>query len=88
MHRRDEGGCPNDPAYMIFDEQFLRRYPLPGINPVAVPGWVASAGSLSALADVIGVAPDGLEQTVARWNKACVERADPDFGRGGNLYDR
>jgi 3-oxosteroid 1-dehydrogenase len=88
MHRRDGRGCPNDPAFMIFDAEFLRRYPLPGISAGEVPGWVASAGSPRALADVIGVDPEGLEQTVTRWNKACEQGADPDFGRGGNPYDR
>jgi 3-oxosteroid 1-dehydrogenase len=88
MHRDDGHGCQNDPAYMIFDAEFLRRYPLPGVTPGAVPDWVASAGSPRGLADLIGVDPDGLERTVIRWNKACAEGVDPDFGRGGNLYDR
>jgi 3-oxosteroid 1-dehydrogenase len=88
MHRDDGNGCQNDPAYMIFDAEFLRRYPLPGVTPGAVPDWVASAGSPRGLADLIGVDPDGLERTVIRWNKACAEGVDPDFGRGGNPYDR
>jgi 3-oxosteroid 1-dehydrogenase len=88
LHRVDGHGCQNDPAYMIFDAEFLRRYPLPGVTPGAVPGWVASAGSPRGLADLIGVDPDGLERTVIRWNKACAEGVDPDFGRGGNPYDR
>lgn len=88
MHRSDGGGCPNDPAYMIFDAEFVRRYPLPGISAGAVPSWVPRAGTPAALAALIGVDPDGLEQTVARWNKACAEGTDPDFGRGGNPYDR
>jgi 3-oxosteroid 1-dehydrogenase len=89
MHGRDSGGCPNDPAYMIFDSRFLRRYPLPGVSPgTRVPGWVASAQTPARLASLIGVDPDGLERTVAEWNKACGEGADPEFGRGGNPYDR
>jgi 3-oxosteroid 1-dehydrogenase len=88
MHRRDDHGCPNDPAFMIFDAEFVRRYPLPGISAGTVPGWIASAGSLRVLADVIGVDPEGLEQTVTRWNKACEQGSDTDFGRGGNPYDR
>jgi 3-oxosteroid 1-dehydrogenase len=88
LHRVDGHGCQNDPAYMIFDAEFLRRYPLPGVTPGAVPGWVASAGSPRGLADLIGVDPDGLERTVIRWNTACAEGVDPDFGRGGNPYDR
>jgi 3-oxosteroid 1-dehydrogenase len=88
MHRRDSHGCPNDPAFMIFDAEFLRRYPLPGISAGMVPGWVAGAPTLRALAYVIGVDPEGLEQTVTRWNKACEQGSDSDFGRGGNPYDR
>ena len=52
-----------------------------GVTHDQVPSWVASAGTLSELAAAIGVDPDGLEPTVARWNKACAEGADPDFGR-------
>lgn len=71
---RDSGGCPNDPAYMIFDSLFLRRYPLPGVSPgTKVPGWVASAPTPAEQASQIGVDPDGLERTVARWNTACAE---------------
>ena len=89
MHARDSGGCPNDPAFLIFDSLFLRRYPLPGISPgTRVPAWVAAADSPAKLAVLTGVNPDGLERTVAQWNKACAEGADPDFGRGGNPYDR
>ena len=88
MHRADDRGCPNDPAYLIFDGQFASRYPLPGISPGDVPGWVPRAGSPAALARLIGVDPGGLQETVARWNKACADGADPDFGRGGNPYDR
>jgi 3-oxosteroid 1-dehydrogenase len=88
IHRDDGHGCPNDPAYLVFDAEFLRRYPLPGITPGAVPDWVARAGSPRGLADLIGVDPDGLERTIIRWNKACAEGTDPDFGRGGDPYDR
>jgi 3-oxosteroid 1-dehydrogenase len=89
MHRRDGGGCPNDPAHMIFDSGFVRRYPLPGIPPGGpVPGWVARAGTVRGLAERIGVNPDGLERTVAGWNKGCEVGHDPDFGRGDSPYDR
>jgi hypothetical protein len=74
---------------MIFDAGFTRRYPLPGITPGQdVPGWAARAPSPRELAVKIGVDPDGLDRTIGRWNKACAEGHDPDFGRGGNPYDR
>lgn len=90
MHQRDAtGGYPNDPAYLIFDDGFRRKYPLPGITALGeVPGWVARAGSPRELGIQIGIDPDGLEHTISRWNKACEDGHDPDFGRGGSTYDR
>jgi succinate dehydrogenase/fumarate reductase flavoprotein subunit len=90
MHRRDDrGGYPNDRAYLIFDEGFRRRYPLPGLPPAGpVPGWVAHAVSLNMLAGQIGVDAAGLAITIAGWNRACAAGCDQDFGRGGNAYDR
>jgi succinate dehydrogenase/fumarate reductase flavoprotein subunit len=89
LHGRDADGCPNDPAYLVFDAGYLRRYPLPGI-PFGgqAPGWVARAGSVRELAGRIGVDPDGLERTVAAWNQACAVGRDPHFGRGDGPYDR
>ncbi|MBV9452053.1 MAG: FAD-dependent oxidoreductase [Streptosporangiaceae bacterium] len=89
MHRGDDGGCPNDPAYMVFDSGFVRRYPLPGMpfgGPA--PDWVWCAGSVRELAGRVGVHPDGLERTVSAWNKACATGHDDDFGRGDSVYDR
>ncbi|MGH3249767.1 MAG: FAD-binding protein [Trebonia sp.] len=97
MHRRDACGCPNDPAYLIFDAEFARKYTLPGFRDARdgqaardarVPGWMPRAGSLAALAGLIGVDPGGLTVTVARWNESCAGGTDPEFGRGGNAYDR
>jgi len=88
MHRADARGCQNDPAFLVFDEEFTRRYSLPGFSAGAVPAWLPRAESVGGLAALIGVDPEGLEQTVADWNKACIEGTDPDFGRGGSVYDR
>ncbi|HEX3712692.1 MAG TPA: FAD-dependent oxidoreductase [Trebonia sp.] len=89
MQAGTAGQHPNDPAYMIFDEGFRCRYPLPGLAPdEEVPGWIARAGTPRDLAARIGVDPAGLELTVARWNDACAKGTDPDFGRGAGPYDR
>jgi len=88
MHCQDAGGCPNDPAYLIFDAEFTRTYSLPGFHDGKVPGWMPRAGSLAGLAGLIGVDREGLTATVARWNESCACGADLDFGRGGNVYDR
>jgi 3-oxosteroid 1-dehydrogenase len=88
MHGRDARGCPNDPAYLVFDSGFARRYPLPAITSGAVADWVPRARSLAGLARLIGVDPGGLERTARQWNRACADGIDPEFGRGGNPSDR
>ena len=88
LHGYDSRGCPNDPAHLIFDAGFARRYPLPAISSGAVAEWVPRAWSLPVLGRLIGVDPDGLEETVRRWNKACAAGEDAEFGRGANAYDR
>jgi succinate dehydrogenase/fumarate reductase flavoprotein subunit len=89
MHAGAAYGYPNDPAYMIFDEGFRRRYPLPGLVPgEEVPSWVTRAASPRELAAKTGIDPDGLDRTIGRWNDACAKGADPDFGRGASPYDR
>ena len=49
---------------------------------------MTQAGSLTELAGKVGVDAAGLAETVSGWNRACAGGADPDFGRGGNPYDR
>jgi len=44
-------------------------------------GWIKQAGSIGALADVIGLDPATLEATVAQWNEFCSAGTDRDFGR-------
>jgi 3-oxosteroid 1-dehydrogenase len=90
LHRQEpDGGYPNEPAYLIFDEGYRRRYPLPGLRPGdPVPDWVTRGGSLTGLARKLGVDAAGLATTVGRWNRACAAGRDPDFGRGDSPYDR
>jgi predicted oxidoreductase len=40
------------------------------------------------LAEQVGIDPDGLEATVARWNAFVDAEQDEDFGRGDSAYDR
>jgi succinate dehydrogenase/fumarate reductase flavoprotein subunit len=52
---------------------------LPGMP---APDWVDQAPSIRELAERIGVDPDNLEETVARFNRHAAEHQDPDFHRG------
>jgi 3-oxosteroid 1-dehydrogenase len=80
---------PNDPAWLIFDEEYWTRYGLAltrGTQPA--PDWIARADSVAALAANLGIAADALQATVERWNKQVAEGHDPDFGRGTSAVDK
>ena len=89
MHRLGPDGTASDSeAYLIFDQGFRERYPLPGLSASGeLPGHIAGAPDLATLAGLIGVDPRGLAGTVDRWNGFCAEGVDHDFHRGANAYD-
>jgi succinate dehydrogenase/fumarate reductase flavoprotein subunit len=62
--------------------QIIERYDWSEDNGAELAkGWIKTAGSLSALAAIVGPDPTALENTVSRWNRHCEGRHDPDFGR-------
>ena len=84
------------PAFMIFDDRGRALYPLGRTvhnDPRPRHAWSAdnhaeiaagffhSAETLEGLAEGMGVPAAALEATVARWNAACAEGQDADFGR-------
>jgi succinate dehydrogenase/fumarate reductase flavoprotein subunit len=44
-------------------------------------GWIKKAETLKALANLISINPENLENSVMRWNSFASAKHDPDFGR-------
>ncbi|WP_432279504.1 FAD-dependent oxidoreductase [Nocardia carnea] len=82
------GGYVNNPGWMVFDAEHLRRYGFLGVEPGgAAPDWFCESADLAELGARTGIDPEGLQRTVADWNRAVAAGADPDFGRGASEYD-
>lgn len=79
----------NAAAWLVCDDRYRRRYPLPGCRRGAEPPpWIHRGDTLADLAAVIGVPVAALGETVAVFNRHAAAGADPAFGRGASVYDR
>ena len=79
---------PNLPAWLIFDENYVERYPIgPRLPGQPVPDWVMRAESLEELAEQLGLPAEALGETVERFNAHAEAGHDPDFERGTSAYD-
>ncbi|MGI9423300.1 MAG: FAD-binding protein, partial [Hyphomicrobiaceae bacterium] len=82
-------------AHLICDRDFLWRYGLGAITPFTRrlepylrTGYLNRAASVGALAAKIGIAPDRLADTIARFNETAERGEDPEFERGSDAYQR
>lgn len=85
----------NAPCYLICDAVAMRRYGLGLARPAPVnnralveAGYLHQADSLAALAGQLGLDPQQLTDTVARYNRDAGSGVDGEFGKGGNSYNR
>jgi len=84
-----DGSVPNKVLWLVFDEQFRAKYPLPGLHPTGdLPPEIVGADSLADLAARIAIDPGCLEKSVERWNRDCAAGVDTEFRRGGDAYNR
>jgi succinate dehydrogenase/fumarate reductase flavoprotein subunit len=70
------------PGYLVFDQAVRDSQRLLSFHPGdPTPAWVPVADTIRGLAEKIGIDPDALEATVARYNEHAANGEDPDFDR-------
>ncbi len=72
------------PIWLIFDQRVKdTSVVLPTVLPgQPAPDWIASASTLTELADQIDLPAERLEATIEHWNANVAAGEDPDFHRG------
>jgi succinate dehydrogenase/fumarate reductase flavoprotein subunit len=81
-------------AWFICDKRSLQRYGMAEVPPWPMPhasfirsSYLKRGETIRELAEVSGIDPDGLDQTVKRFNTHARAGKDLDFGRGESPYD-
>jgi succinate dehydrogenase/fumarate reductase flavoprotein subunit len=78
---QDYPGYPNTPpAWVVFGASVKERQPILTMRPgQPAPEWLARGATVRELAERIGLDPDVLERTVARFNEHAAQGQDPDW---------
>jgi 3-oxosteroid 1-dehydrogenase len=75
---------PNFPCWIVIDSQAREKYAFVSVMPGQdwPEGLGVVADTIEELAQKAGIDPQGLAETVARFNANAEKGVDPDFGRG------
>ncbi len=87
-HLDPRHGYINDPAWIVFDSQHLKRYGFLGVEPDGpIPHWFCESKDLAELSEKTGIDAEGLARTLEAWNANVAHEHDPEFSRGASAYD-
>lgn len=89
----------NSPCWLVFDATFREKFSAGGYMPnLIMPDWlipkdqwdhyIFKADTVEALAAKIHLPGEKLKKVVGNMNRYAQTGVDPEFGRGGNAYDR
>lgn len=86
---------PAIPCFFVCDHPFVLKYGLGMVRPrglnlagAVADGYVTRSDTIAGLAQALGIDPAALEDTVARNNRHAADGIDPEFGKGGDAYQR
>ncbi|MFW1754720.1 FAD-dependent oxidoreductase [Acinetobacter wanghuae] len=82
-------------SWLICDRKTLRMYGLGSVSPQPLPigkylksGYLKQGRSIAELAKNCGIDPQGLEETISKFNPLAKIGQDPEFGKGSKAYNR